>query len=154
MKKKYLSIILLFVGLIMCQNIVIAQSNLNFNDTKGSVNATDNKVEIISNFKATKAQKKGIKKVKKYVTPRILGKRKTRVPFLEGKTITIQMHIDVDGNVGNFAIVKGIKPKLDNRVISLIKKYDTIHSFSASSIDKPVTIQIEFDVLTKKYYTN
>jgi len=153
MKKKYLSIILL-AGLIMFQNIVIAQTNQNFIDTKGSLTTTDNKVDIIPNFKATKAQKKHIKKVKKYVTPRILGKRKKRLPFLEGKTITIQMHIDADGNVGNFAIVKGIKTKIDNRVISLIKEYDTIHSFSVSSIEKPITIQIEFDVLTKQNYTN
>lgn len=155
MKSKFLLVVVsVLLITALAYNKGIAQTNQHFSNTETSLTGTDNKVEVISKFKATKVQKKVIKKVKKYVTPRILGDRKIRSPFLEGKTITIQMHIDADGNIGNFAVVKGILAKLDNRVISLIKEYDKIQSFSTSPIEKPSTIQIKFDVLPKKFYTN
>lgn len=138
----------------MFHSTIEAQDSLSAIDTKGSLVATNKNVEILTNFKATRVQKKVIKKVKKYVTPRVLKGRRVRTDVLEGKTVTIQMHIDANGNIGNFAIVKGIEPKLDNIVVSLIKEYDTVKPFSTTSIAKPATIQLEIAVVAKKYSIN
>lgn len=106
---------------------------------------------ILTNFKATKTEKKVIKKVRKYVTPKIL-KGVKHTAALEGKTVTVQMSLNQDGSIRNLQVVEGFESTLDERVIALIRKYDSVKPLVNSKLDRPTIIQMEIPLVGKKRY--
>ena len=120
-------------------------------DNMTATNPGGEKIEILNNFKATKAQKKVIKKVKGYVTPRVLG-RNVRTTALEGKAVKLQMALDANGLIDYIVVVEGIESKIDNKVIGLVKEYNEKNSFATSNIEKPAVVQMEIPVTRKKQY--
>lgn len=108
---------------------------------------------ILENFKATKTQKRVIKKMKRYVTPKVMaGKRNTAA--LEGKKVRVQLTLDTNGNIANMQIVKGFEESLDARVLKFIKEYDSKKPLANSKLDKPTTIQFNVNLVGKKQYMN
>lgn len=106
--------------------------------------------EILTNFKATKEQKRVIKKIKKYVSPRILGGAKYTTA-LEGKTVKVQMNFDDNGNIANVMVLENELIGADQKVIDLIKEYDAKYPIATSDIEKPSAIQLDIDLVAKKY---
>ncbi|MEM6320235.1 MAG: hypothetical protein AAF960_21380 [Bacteroidota bacterium] len=120
-------------------------------DTKSYTSPTTDKVEIIDNFEATKAQAKLIKKIQKYVTPRVLG-RNTRTAMLEGKVVNIQMGLDDNGLIEYVVAYDGIEPKINNRVVKLVKEYNEKKPFTGADVNKPTILQMAIPVTRKKNY--
>ncbi len=109
--------------------------------------------EILTSFKATRTEKKVIRKIKKYVTPKILkGERHTAA--LEGKKVKVQLSLDKNGAIRNLQIVEGFEESLDQRVLDFIKKYDEKHKLADSNLNQPSIIQMEIDLVSKKRYMN
>jgi len=111
----------------------------------------DDKVEVLTSFKATKAQKKVINKVKKYVTPRVLN-RKANVAALDGKTVKVQMKLDAQGAIAYLIVVDGISPKLDEKVVALVREYNEKKPFANSDLVRPAVVQMEIPVAGKRNY--
>lgn len=118
--------------------------------TYGSTDADPEKVEILTNFKATKQQKKVIKKIKKYVTPRILG-RTTHTDALIGKKVKVQVNFSVKGNITAITIVDGMGEKIDAKVSDLITEYDQKQSIG-SAIGDMTPIQMEIPLVNAQYF--
>lgn len=108
-------------------------------------------VEILKNFKATKAQKKEIKKVRSYVTPKIVDS-KARNNALDGKSVKLQLALTADGTIDYITVVEGFVPKLDEKVVALVKEYNEKNPFAQSDIEKPSVIQMEIPLASKAYY--
>ena len=53
---------------------------------------------VLENFKANKSQRKVIRKMKKYVTPKIIEKGK-RTTALQDKMVTVQLSLGKDGEI-------------------------------------------------------
>lgn len=118
-------------------------------------NATNNdpkKVEILTNFKATKQQKKAIAKINKYVTPRILG-RITHTAGLVGKTVKAQINFTPNGAIEAITIVEGMGKKIDAKVAQLIKAYDEKKSIG-EAVGNATAIQLNIPLVGKKYFVN
>ncbi len=110
-------------------------------------------VAIVQNFKATKTERRVIKKVKKYVTPRLFAKG-TRVTALVGKTVTVQLSLDNNGAITNMQIVKGFEDSLDAKVMKSIRDYDATNPLASSKLERPATIQLEIPLAGKLQYMN
>lgn len=147
---KNFGIILLTVFAFVFSNTVNAQQLASADVTEYTT--TDNhEVEILTNFKATKNQKKVIKKVQKFVTPRLFD-RNANVGALEGKTVKLQINFDQSGAVSNIAVVNGIAPQIDERVVSLVKEFDTTTPFASTNIERPTAIQLDVKLVAKEQY--
>lgn len=118
--------------------------------TYNSADADPEKVEILTNFKATKQQKKVIKKIKKYVTPRIIG-RTNHTDALVGKKVKVQVNFSAKGNISAITIVDGMGEKIDARVSDLIKEYDQKQSIGAT-IGDMAPIQMEIPLVSAQYF--
>jgi len=108
-------------------------------------------VAILQNFKANRTQKKVIRKIKKYVTPKIIAKGK-RTTALQGKTVTVQLSLDQNGAITNLQIVKGFEDSLDAKVLKYIKEYDSKKPLAESKLEKPATIQLEVPLVGRQQY--
>ena len=116
-------------------------------------NTTDPlQVEILTNFKATKQQKKAIAKINKYVTPRILG-RVTHTAGLVGKTVKAQINFDANGAIEAITIIDGMGEKIDAKVTQLIKDYDQKKSIG-QAVGNATAIQLNVPLVGKKYFVN
>ena len=119
--------------------------------TVTSVDSEDE--EILMDYKATRTEKKVIRKIRKYVTPKLLkGVRHTAA--LEGKKVKVQLSLDKNGNIRNLQVVEGFEETLDQRVLDFIRKYDEKNSLADSNLDQPTIIQMEIDLVSKKRYMN
>ncbi len=118
--------------------------------TKGSASE---EVAILQDFKANKTQKKVIKKIKKYVTPRMFAKG-VRTTALKGKTVTVQLSLDANGAITNMQIVKGFEESLDAKVMEFIKEYDSKNPLANSNLERPAIIQVEVPLVGKTQYMN
>lgn len=152
---------LLFACLIMLAtlNFVNAQSTDNSMAYNNSTTVTDvyssndsdpEKVEIMTNFKATKQQKKAIKKIKKYVTPRILG-RVTHTDALQGKTVKVQVNFSANGSILAISIIEGMGEKIDAKVADLITAFDQKQSI-VSTTGNNAPIQMDIPLVNKQYF--
>jgi hypothetical protein len=110
-------------------------------------------VAILQNFKATRTERKVIKKVKKYVTPRLFAKG-TRTTALVGKTVTVQLSLDQNGAITNMQVVKGFEDSIDAKVMKYVREYDANNPFAASKLERPVTIQLEIPLAGRLQYMN
>lgn len=110
-----------------------------------------NEVEILTNFQASKKQKKLIKKIKKHVSYRFL-KKNTRAEALMGKTVKVQININENGLISAISVIKGQGVKIDNRVVELIKAYDAEKPISNTNIEKPSILQLEIPLVVKQYF--
>lgn len=110
-------------------------------------------VALLQNFKANKTQKRVIKKVKKYVSPKVI-ERGVRTSALEGKTVTVQLSLNTNGAISNMQIVKGFEETIDAKVLNLIKEYDAKNPLADSKLEKPTTIQLKIPIVGKKQYMN
>ena len=90
--------------------------------TAMNVNMDGGDVEILKEFKATKEQKKAIKKIKNYVSPRVLGRNVSTEAF-EGKSVKLQVGLDANGGVDHIVVINSIGPKIDEKVANLVKEY-------------------------------
>lgn len=118
------------------------QSNTDF------VKVDNGEVEILKEFKATKQQKKIIKKVRNYVTPRLLSDN-PHASALEGKKAKIQVNFDNNGAVSEVTVIKSDVRGLDAKFESLIKEYVSKNP----STEMGTVIQMEIPLVSKKYYT-
>ena len=116
-----------------------------------ALSAPADDITILENFKATKIQKKELKKVRSYVTPRIVDSKANNYA-LEGKTVTLQMALSAAGNIEYLTVVKGFSPMLDAKVISLVEAYNQEHPFAQSAMDLPSVVQMDIPLVSKKFY--
>ncbi|MEM6964436.1 MAG: hypothetical protein AAF573_06700 [Bacteroidota bacterium] len=128
-----------------------ADNTLASTSTTSATYAED--IAVLENFKANKTQKKVIKKVKRYVSPRVIEKG-VRTDALAGKKVTVQLSLNTNGTISNLQIVEGFEETIDARVLALIKEYDAKNPLAASKLDKPTTIQLEIPIVGKKQYMN
>jgi len=110
------------------------------------------KVTILTDFKATKQQKKAIAKINRYVTPRVLG-RVTHTAGLVGKTVKAQINFSPNGAIEAITIVEGMGEKIDAKVAKLIKEYDQKKSIG-KSVGNATAIQLNVPLVGKKYFVN
>jgi hypothetical protein len=110
-------------------------------------------VAILQDFKANKTQRRVIKKIKKYVTPKMFAKG-VRTTALEGKTVTVQLSLDANGAITNMQIVKGFEDSLDAKVMKFIKEYDSKNPLANSKLDRPAIIQVEVPLVGRMQYMN
>ncbi|MEO1259626.1 MAG: hypothetical protein AAFZ15_12555 [Bacteroidota bacterium] len=108
-------------------------------------------VEILENFKATKDQKKVIKKIQKYVGPKVLDRGVNGDAF-QGKAVKVQMGLDANGGIDYLVVVEGLGPKLDEKVVNLIKEYTETKSLASSGMATPAVIQMDIPVVMNSYY--
>ncbi len=122
--------------------------------TTGQKSTTDDprKVTVLTNFKATKQQKKVITKINRYVTPRILGRAKYTAG-LAGKTVKAQINFDATGAIETITIVEGMGEKIDAKVAKLIRDYDQKQSIG-KSVGNATAIQLNVPLVGKKYFVN
>ena len=147
---KNLVIVLLTVFAISFSNTLSAQQLASIDAVEYTV-ADNNEVEILSNFKATKNQKKVIKQVKKYVTPRLFDNN-ANVGALEGKSVKLQINFDQAGAVSHITVVEGIASQLDNKVVDLVREFDNKTPFANTNIERPAAIQLDVDLVAKQQY--
>ena len=147
---KNLFSILLVLGICYFGTTLSAQSMASVDNLTAN-NPGKEKVQILEDFTATKTQKKVIKKVQKYVTPRVLG-RNVRTAALDGKAVKLQMALNADGLIDYVVVVDGLGEKLDERVIKLVKEYNQKRPFATSDLEKPSVMQLEIPVTRKKQY--
>ena len=122
-------------------------------DTETAKGASVEEVAVLTNFKANKTQKRVIRKIKKYVTPKIIAKG-VRTTALQGKTVTVQLSLDQNGNISNLQVVKGFEDSLDAKVLKYIKEYDAKKPLAESKLAKPTVIQMEIPLVGKQQYMN
>ncbi len=108
-------------------------------------------VAILQNFKANKTQRREIRRIKKYVTPKIIAKG-VRTTALVGKTVTVQLSLDTNGAITNMQIVKGFEDSLDAKVMEYIKEYDSKNPLANSKLDRPAVIQLEVPLVGRTPY--
>ncbi len=113
--------------------------------------ASGSEVTLLTNFKATKKQKKLIKKISKYVSYRFL-KTETRAAALTGKTVNVQINTNNKGGISAISVIEGQSTKIDTRVIELIKAYDAQQPISKTNIAKPSILQLDIPLVVKQYY--
>jgi outer membrane biosynthesis protein TonB len=118
-----------------------------------TVSSSSEEVAVLQSFKANKTQRRVIRKMKKYVTPKIIA-RGTRTTALEGKKVTVQLSLDTNGAITNLQIVKGFEESLDAKVLKYIRAYDAENPLANSNLEKPTTIQIEVPLVGKASYMN
>lgn len=111
----------------------------------------DEEITLLTSFKATKAQKKEIKKIKSFVTPKVFT-AKVNTATLQGKTVNLQMALDQAGAIKYIVVIDGIQPKIDERVVQLVKDYNNQNAFASSKIEKPSVVQMSIPVVGKAYY--
>ncbi|MFK7775294.1 MAG: energy transducer TonB [Saprospiraceae bacterium] len=116
-----------------------------------AVTSSSEEVAVLQNFKANKTQRRVIRKMKKYVTPRIIAKG-TRTTALQGKKVTVQLSLDKNGAITNLQIVKGFEDSLDAKVLKYIREYDAENPLANSNLEKPTTIQLEVPLVGKTQY--
>ena len=109
-------------------------------------------VTILTDFKATKQQKKAIAKINRYVTPRILGRAKYTAG-LAGKTVKAQINFDGNGAIEAITIVDGMGEKIDAKVTQLIKEYDAKKSIG-QTVGNASAIQLSVPLVSKKYFVD
>ena len=151
------ALLLTFSGtqLLTAQTAQIAYAATNKKATTiGQSNTTNdpNTVTILTDFKATKQQKKAIAKINRYVTPRILG-RVTHTAGLVGKTVKAQINFDANGTIEAITIVYGMGEKIDAKVAKLIKEYDQKKSIG-KAVGNASAIQLNVPLVGKKYFVN
>lgn len=122
-------------------------------DTETAKGSSSEDVAVLTNFKANKTQKRVIRKIKKYVTPKIIAKG-VRTTALQGKTVTVQLSLDQNGNISNLQVVKGFEDSLDAKVLKYIKEYDAKKPLAESKLAKPTVIQMEIPLVGKQQYMN
>ncbi len=147
MKNVLFSFIFLFA--FSLSNSLKAQDAIPSNLTAEAISA--NGVEILTNFKASKKQKKLIKKIKKYVSYRFL-KTETNAEALSGKTVNVQINTDNQGLISAISVIEGQSAKIDTRVIELIKTYNAMKPISKANIAKPSVLQLDIPLVVKQYY--
>ena len=148
MKKLLFPFILLFAfSLSTTLQAQEATPSSNFIAESGSAN----EFEILTNYKASKKQKKLIKKIKKYVSYRFL-KTRTRAEALMGKTVNVQINTDQNGLISAISVIEGQSTKIDTRVVELIKEYDVLQPLSKSNIEKSSVLQLNIPLVVKQYY--
>jgi len=118
--------------------------------TYSSTDADPEKIEILTNFKATKQQRKVIKKIKKYVTPRIIG-RTNHTDALADKKVKVQVNFSAKGSISAITIVDGMGEKIDARVSDLITEYDQKQSIG-SAIGDMTPIQMDIPLVRAQYF--
>jgi len=124
------------------------QSTANYSAT-----VSDNgEVEILKEFKATKQQKRVIKKMKNYVTPRLLSDNPYR-SALEGKSAKVQVNFDMKGAITEVTVIESDVQGLDENLERLIKEYDLKNPIAKSDMEKTEAIQLVIPLVGKKYYT-
>jgi hypothetical protein len=124
------------------------QSTANYSAT-----VSDNgEVEILKEFKATKQQKKVIKKMKNYVTPRLLSDN-PYAATLEGKKAHVQVNFDENGAVSAVTVIECDIKGLDAKFENLIKEFDSKNPIAKSEMERTEAIQLEIPLVSKKYYT-
>lgn len=122
------------------------------NEAVINTNTDPKKVEILTDFKATKKQKKAIRKINKYVTPRILG-RVTHTAGLVGKTVKAQINFGTNGAIEAITIIDGMGEKIDAKVTKLIKEYDQKQAIG-QAVGNVTAIQLNVPLVNKKYFVN
>ena len=141
--------------LLTAQTNQVAYAATNQQQTIVTQNDADNdpkKVEILTDFKATKQQKKAIAKINRYVTPRILG-RTRHTDGLVGKTVKAQINFGANGTITAITIIEGMGEKIDAKVTSLIKEYDQEKSIG-QAVGNTSAIQLNVPLVNKKYFVN
>lgn len=118
-----------------------------------TASSSSEEVAVLQNFKANRTERRVIKKMKKYVTPKIIAKGK-RTTALQGKKVTIQLSLDKNGAITNLQIVKGFEDSLDAKVLKYIREYDAKNPLANSNLEKPTTIQLEIPLVGKVQYMN
>jgi len=107
-------------------------------------------VEILKNFKANKQQKKVIKKIRNYVSPRLLSDN-PYASALEGKKAKVQVNFDENGAVSEVTVIESDVRGLDAKFENLIKEFISDNPKVNSEIDRPGAIQLEIPLVAKKY---
>ena len=110
------------------------------------------KVTILTNFEATKQQKKAIAKINRYVTPRIVGRAKYTAG-LAGKTVKAQINFDENGAIEAITIIEGMGEKIDAKVTQLIRAYDAKKSIG-QAVGNAAAIQLNVPLVGKKYFVD
>lgn len=110
------------------------------------------KVSILTNFEATKQQKKAIAKINRYVTPRVAGRAKYTAGLV-GKTVKAQINFDENGAIEAITIVEGMGEKIDAKVAQLIREYDAKKSIGQTVGNAPA-IQLNVPLVGKKYFVD
>ena len=121
------------------------------NTEEGIVKLVNNEVEILKNFTATKDQKKVINKIKKYVSPKVLG-RAANTSAMNGKSVLLQMGFSAQGDIEYIVVVEGIGPKIDEKVVNLVREYDAKKPIAQTDMAKPGVIQLDIPLTSNKYY--
>lgn len=134
------------------QTAQVAYAATNQHEAIINTNTDPKKVEILTDFKATKQQRKAIKKINKYVTPRILG-RVTHTAGLVGKTVKAQINFGANGAIEAITIIDGMGEKIDAKVTNLIKEYDQKQAIG-KAVGNATAIQLNVPLVNKKYFVN
>lgn len=108
---------------------------------------------ILQNYKATRTERKVIRKVKKYVTPRLFPKG-TRTTALAGKTVTVQLSLDRNGAITNIQVIKGFEESIDAKVMKYVREYNENNPLADSKLERPATIQLEIPLAGRLQYMN
>ncbi|MEM6724004.1 MAG: hypothetical protein AAF598_08195 [Bacteroidota bacterium] len=149
MKKYLLSI--LFGAFVFAGNVASAQT-LTASSAEASYSITqEGEPTILKNFKATKAQKKAIGQVKRYVTPKVFNGSKA-AELYEGKTVKVQVGLSESGDIDHVLVVKPLEPTIDDRVIELVKEFWTAEESAEIELATPTVIQLTIPVANRKYY--
>ena len=140
--------------LLTAQTAPVAYAATNQKATMVTQNTPDDPktVTILTDFKATKQQKKAITKINRYVTPRILGRAKYTAG-LAGKTVKAQINFDANGAIEAITIVDGMGEKIDAKVTQLIKEYDAKKSIG-QTVGNASAIQLSVPLVSKKYFVD
>ena len=120
---------------------------------EATASTSSEEVAVLQKFKANKTQKRVIRKMKKFVTPKIIAKG-VRTTALQGKKVTVQLSLDKNGAITNLQIVKGFEESLDAKVLKYIREYDAENPLANSNLEKPTTIQLEVPLVGKTRYMN
>ncbi|MFK8008603.1 MAG: hypothetical protein AB8H03_19750 [Saprospiraceae bacterium] len=118
-----------------------------------TVSSSSEEVAVLQNFKANRTQRRVIRKMKNYVTPKIIA-RGVRTTALQGKKVTVQLSLDQNGAITNLQIVKGFEDSLDAKVLKYIREYDANNPLANSKLDKPTIIQLEVPLVNNIQYMN
>ena len=153
-KLTFLFALLLTIGTqnLIAQTAQVAYAATNQKESMVQTNTDPNQVEILTNFKATKQQRKAIKKINKYVTPRVLG-RVTHTAGLVGKTVKAQINFGANGAIEAITIIDGMGEKIDAKVSKLIKEYDQKQAIG-KAVGNATAIQLNVPLVSKKYFVN
>ena len=144
-------ICLLFVALTFSSVSLLNAQDYTAVKVKQTATYDGGDVEILKDFKATKDQKKVIKKIQKFVSPRVLDRSVNSEAF-KGKAVKVQLSLDANGGIDHLVVVEGLGPKLDEKVVGLVKEYAETKSLVDAGMATPAVIQMDIPVVTNKYY--